>query len=63
VKFRNKLVFYGEELLAPRPAPKLKDHILSAVRDCLFSIFASSLHTRRLSLKMSHAVVTGIHIT
>jgi hypothetical protein len=41
--FRNKLIFYGEELLAPRPAPKLEDHPLPAVRDCLFSIFAASL--------------------
>jgi hypothetical protein len=23
VVFRNKLIFYGEELLAPRPTPKL----------------------------------------
>jgi hypothetical protein len=40
VNFRNKLIFYGEELLAPRPTPKLEDHPLSAVRDCLFNIFA-----------------------
>jgi hypothetical protein len=25
VTFRNKLFFYGEELLAPRPTPKLED--------------------------------------
>jgi hypothetical protein len=43
VMFRNKLIFYGEELLAPRPIPKLEDHPLSAVRDCLFSIFAAIL--------------------
>jgi hypothetical protein len=43
--FRNKLIFYGEELLAPRPTPKLEDHPLSAVRDCLFNIFTASLHT------------------
>jgi len=30
-------VFYREELLAPRPTPKLEDHPSSAVRDCLFS--------------------------
>ena len=36
--------FYGEELLAPRPTPKLEDHPLSAVRDCLFNIFAATLH-------------------
>ena len=32
--FRNKICFYGEELSAPRPTPKLEDHPLSAVRDC-----------------------------
>jgi hypothetical protein len=31
-------------LLAPRPAPKLEGHTLSAVRDCLFNIFAATLH-------------------
>jgi hypothetical protein len=41
VTFRNKLIFYGEELLAPHPTPKLEDHPLSAVRDCLFNIFAA----------------------
>jgi hypothetical protein len=39
---RNKLIFfYGEELLAPRPTPKLEDHPLSVVRDCLFNIIRS----------------------
>jgi len=27
-----------------RPTPKLKDHLLSALRDCLFNIFAATLH-------------------
>jgi hypothetical protein len=40
--FRNKLIFYGEELLAPRSTPSLEDHPLWAVRDCLFSIFAAT---------------------
>jgi hypothetical protein len=44
VNFRNKISFYGEELSAPRPTPKLEDHPVSAVRDCLFNIFAVSLH-------------------
>jgi hypothetical protein len=35
VTFRNKLIFYVE----------LEDHPMSAVRDCLFSIFAAALHT------------------
>jgi len=34
---------YGE-LLAPRPTSKLEDHPLSAVRNCLFNIFAVTLH-------------------
>jgi hypothetical protein len=29
--------FYGEELKAPRPNPKLEDHPLSAFRNCLFN--------------------------
>ena len=42
--FRNKIRFYGEELLPPRPTPKLGDHPLSAVRNCLVHIFAATLH-------------------
>jgi hypothetical protein len=49
VIFHNKLIFYGEELLAPCPTPKLEDHTLSDVRDCLFNIFAATLHTWRTS--------------
>jgi hypothetical protein len=45
--FVTWLIFYGEELLAPRPTPKLEDHFLSAVRDCLFSIFAATLRIWR----------------
>jgi hypothetical protein len=44
IVFRNMVIFYGEELLAPRPTPKLEDHPLSAVRDC---IFAATFHIRR----------------
>jgi hypothetical protein len=47
VNFRNKIIFYGEELLAPRPTPKLDDHLLSAVCYCLFNIFAATLHIWR----------------
>jgi hypothetical protein len=38
------------ELLAPRPTPpppKLEDHSLSVVSDCLFSIFTVTLYTWR----------------
>jgi hypothetical protein len=45
--FLNIMIFYGEELLAPRPTPKLEDHPSSAVRDCLFNVFAATLHTWR----------------
>jgi len=42
--FRNRIRFYGEQLLAPCPTPKLENHPLSAVRDCLFNIFVATLH-------------------
>ena len=41
--------FYREELLASRSTPELGDHPLSAVRDCLFNIFAATLHIGGLS--------------
>jgi hypothetical protein len=44
---RNVMIVYGEELLAPRPTPKMEDHILSAVRDRLFIVFAATLHNWR----------------
>ena len=60
---RNKISFYGEESLATRPAPKLEDHPLSAVRDCLSNIFAAALHIGGRSsirnLRTRHAVATG----
>jgi len=41
------LFFYGEELLFPRSAPKLENHSLSAVHECLLSIFAGiTFYTR-----------------
>jgi hypothetical protein len=45
--FVTWLNFYGEELLAPLPTPKLEDHPLSAVRDSLFNIFAATFHICR----------------
>jgi hypothetical protein len=57
--------FYGEEL-APRPTPKLEDHPLSAVRDCLFNILAAILHSGGRSsirnLRTRHAMVTGTRV-
>jgi hypothetical protein len=44
------VIFYGEELLAPRPTPKLEDHPLSGVRDCLCNVFAATLRIRRTFL-------------
>jgi hypothetical protein len=46
-RFVTWLTFYGEEMLAPRPTPKLEEHPLSAVRDTLFNTFAATLHIRR----------------
>ena len=48
--YRNKIRFYGEEVLATCPTPKLEDHPLSAVRDYLFIIFAATPPYRRTSL-------------
>jgi hypothetical protein len=45
--FHNMVIFYGEELLAPCPTSKLEGQPLSAVRDCLFNVFAATLHIRR----------------
>ena len=59
--------FHGEALLAPRPTPKLEDHPSSAVRDCLFNLFAATLHIGGRSsirnLRTRHAVVTGTQLT
>ena len=45
----------------------LEVHPLSAVRDCLFSIFAATLHIGGRSyirnLRTRHAVVTGTHLS
>jgi hypothetical protein len=42
--FVTKIRFHVEELLVPRPTPKLEDHTLSAIRDCLFNTFAATLY-------------------
>jgi hypothetical protein len=47
LNFWNKIIFYSEELQAPRPTPKLEDHPLSAVCNCLFNILAGTLHIWR----------------
>jgi hypothetical protein len=40
----NRISFYVEEFAKTCPTPKLEDHPLSAVHDCLFNIFAAILH-------------------
>jgi hypothetical protein len=64
--FITKINFYSEELLAPRPTPKLEHHLLSAVRDCLFNIFTATLHIGGCSSirnpRTRHAMVTGTHL-
>jgi hypothetical protein len=45
--FRGIIRFYGEDLLAPHPTPKPEDHPLPAVPDCLFNVFAATLHNWR----------------
>jgi hypothetical protein len=63
----TEYVFYGEELLASRPTPKLEYHPLLAVRYCLFNVFAAAFHNEGRSsirnMTMRHAVVTGTHKT
>jgi hypothetical protein len=65
--FCNNIRFYGEELLALRPTSKTEDHPLSAVRDCLFNIFAATLHIGGRSSthnqRTRHAMVTGTHLS
>jgi hypothetical protein len=53
VMFGNELFFYGEELLAPRLTPKLEEHPLSAVRDCLFSILNNTSAENQINQMLS----------
>ena len=52
-------------MLAPRPTPKLEYYPLSAVHNCVFDIFAATLHIGGPSSirnqRTRHAVVTGTH--
>jgi len=65
--FCNKASFYGEEWSTLRPTPKLEDHPLSAVCDCLFNIFTATLYIGGCSsipnLRTCHALVTGTHLS
>ena len=57
--------FNRERLLAPRPTHKLEGHPSSAVRDCLFNLFAATLlivgRSSIRNLRTRHAGVTGAH--
>ena len=65
--FRNMILLDSEELLAPRPTPKLEVHHLSAFRGYLCNIFAATLHTGGSSsirnVRTRHVVVTGTHLS
>ena len=51
--------------MAPRPTPKLEDQPSSAVRNCLFNLFAGTLliggRSSIRNLRTHLAVVTGTH--
>lgn len=59
--------FFCEDLSAPRLNPKLKEHPLSVVRDCLLNIFAATFHTEGRSsnrnLRKRYALVAGTHLS
>jgi hypothetical protein len=65
--FCKKAGFYGEVLSAPLSIPKLEDCPLSVVRDCLFNVFAATLHIGGPSSIYNpttrHVVVTGTHVS
>jgi len=65
--FHNMICFYGEELFAPHPKPKLDCLPLSAVCDCLFNIFATTLriggHCSIRNLRTRNAVVSGSYLS
>jgi hypothetical protein len=69
IRFVTRTVFMVRSCyhLAHPPTPTLEGHPLSAVRYCLFNIFASTLYTGGLSsirnLRTRHAVVTGTHLS
>jgi hypothetical protein len=45
----KRIMFLRWEVARPSPNPKLEeDHCLSAVRDCLFNVFAGIPHTWKL---------------
>jgi hypothetical protein len=64
--FHNKASFYGEDLLPPCQTPKLKNHPLLAVCDCLFNVCSYPPYWRPFlnqQQRMCHAMVTGTHLS
>jgi hypothetical protein len=64
--FVTNIGFHSEELLAPSPNPQTGGPPLVGCRDCLFNIFAATVHIGGRSsirnLRTLHAVVTGTHL-
>jgi hypothetical protein len=59
--------FLRREVVSTLWDPKLEDHPLSAVRDCLFNILVATLHIAGRSsirnLRTRHVLVTGTHLS
>jgi hypothetical protein len=62
MSLKNPVTPPGIHLETPKP----DDHPSSAVRDCLFNLFAATLHiggrSSMRNLTTRHAVVTGTHL-
>jgi hypothetical protein len=62
----SKVCFYGDELIAPRPTPKLRDHPLPAACEGLFNKFAATNDIGSRSsirnLRTHYVVVIGTHL-
>jgi hypothetical protein len=60
------IYLYGEELLELCPTPKLEDHHVSVVCNCLFNIFAATLHigghSSICNLRTCHDVVIRTYL-
>jgi hypothetical protein len=64
--FRNTIRVLQWGVVSTSPNPQAGDHPLSAVRDCLFNIFAATLHiggrSSMRNLRTCHALVKGTHL-
>jgi len=49
--FHDPVTFKDEDFSAPRPTNNMEVHPLSAVRDCMFNIFAATLRIWRPFLR------------